>query len=369
MDAMKQDEVKQANGRKRKVAAAIVFAVVAVIGIISIFFYIEYKNTHISTDDAFVDGNIYTIASKVPGTAKTVYVDDNQFVKKGGLLAEIDPIDYDVKVREAESSLSSEEAKLTEAKTKIDAAEKQLSELKYRMQSTKANVEVQEANLKQSELDIRRAENLLKKDAISKERYDKTKTGYEVSVAIVKSAQDQLNQAKASLETQKAVIRQLQASLQSQGAVVKQKEATFKAATLNQGYTKFYAPIDGYVTKKNIEVGNQIQPSQPLMAVVPLSDIYITANYKETQLEKVKPGQKVEIKVDTYPGKTFRGKIESIMAATGAAFSLFPPENATGNYVKVVQRIPVKIILDKGTDPEHVLRVGMSVVPTIILEK
>jgi membrane fusion protein (multidrug efflux system) len=140
------------------------------------------------------------------------------------------------------------------------------------------------------------------------------------------------------------------------------------AAELNHGYTKIYAPSGGYVTKKSAETGNHVEDGQPLMAVVSLDDIWVTANYKETQLEKVKQGQKVVMKVDTFPGRKFKGKIESIMSGTGAVFSLFPPENATGNYVKVVQRIPVKIVLDKDADREHVLRIGMSVVPTILIE-
>ena len=153
-----------------------------------------------------------------------------------------------------------------------------------------------------------------------------------------------------------------------QKAEIGRKDAKLKTAELNRSYPKIYAPSDGYITKRSAEVGNQIQTGQPLMAIVPLEDIWVTANYKETQLKKVKPGQKVQLSVDTYPGRIFRGRIDSIMAGTGAVFSLFPPENATGNYVKVVQRIPVKIVLDKGTDPEHILRVGMSVVPTILVE-
>jgi membrane fusion protein, multidrug efflux system len=149
---------------------------------------------------------------------------------------------------------------------------------------------------------------------------------------------------------------------------VKQKQEALEADRLKKSYTLIYAPSSGYVTKKSVEVGNQIQAGQPLMAIVPLADVWIIANYKETQLEGVKPGQKVVIEVDSYPGKKFSGKVESIMAGTGAAFSLFPPENATGNYVKVVQRVPVKIILDAGTDPNKLLRVGMSVEPTIMVE-
>jgi membrane fusion protein (multidrug efflux system) len=223
--------------------------------------------------------------------------------------------------------------------------------------------------LEQAEKDKARAESLYKKDAMSKEKYEKAMTAYKVAAAQVKAATEGLKSYIVSIDTQKAVIRQAEAARVSQLSSIKQKEASLEAATLNGGYTKIYAPVDGYVTKKSVEVGNQIQPGQPLMAVVPLEGIYVTANYKETQLEKVKPGQKVEIKVDTYPGKKFNGTVQSIMAGTGSAFSLFPAENATGNYVKVVQRIPVKILFDKDTDPGHVLRVGMSVVPTVIVGK
>jgi len=190
-----------------------------------------------------------------------------------------------------------------------------------------------------------------------------------VALAQVKAARETVKQMEAALETQKALIRQAESTLAPLKAQISQREAQVKAAELNRGYTRILSPADGYVTRKSVELGNQIQPAQPLMAVVPLDTIWVVANYKETQLEKVRPGQKVEIEVDTYPDKTFKGKVESIMAGTGAIFSLFPPENATGNYVKVVQRIPVKIVLEEGTDPNHVLRVGMSVQPTILVEK
>jgi membrane fusion protein (multidrug efflux system) len=167
------------------------------------------------------------------------------------------------------------------------------------------------------------------------------------------------------------LIKHTESGLVTQEAQIQQREAVLHGARLNLGYTKLYAPADGYITKRTVEIGNQVQAGQPLMSVVPLSreEIWITANYKETQLEKVRPGQKVEIKVDTFPGKIFTGRVESIMSGTGGAFSLFPPENATGNYVKIVQRIPVKIFLEKGEDSGHLLRIGMSVVPTILVER
>lgn len=362
------NEVKTSNN-KRKRLAIIVFIAIVLIGAATLYFYISYKATHITTDDAFVDGRIHTIASKIRGTVKAVYVNDNQYVKKGDLLLEIDPADYEVKLKEALSGLNAEKARLSEVDARIEASRKQLSELKVAVEAAKANLELQEANLKQAEIDFERAESLYREEIIPKERYERTMTAYKVAIARVKAAKEQMRQAEMSIQTQKAVVKQTEAARIAQLSVVKQKEALLKEAELNYSYIKAYAPSDGYITKKSVETGNQIQAGQPLMAVVPLSDIWIVANYKETQIEKIKSGQKVKIRVDTYPRKVFWGKVDSIMAGTGAVFSLFPPENATGNYVKVVQRIPVKILLDKDTDTRHILRVGMSVVPTVIVEK
>ena len=362
-----EENKEKPNNRRKKIAAIIIFPVLIVIGTVVLFLYREYKATHISTDDAFVDGRVHAIASKIPGTVKAIHVNDNQFVKKGAPILEIDPIDYDVRVKEAQAGLETEIAKLSEIRDKVDTAKKQLAGIMASMEEARANLELQEANLRQAEVDFKRAESLLKKEVIPREQYDKAKTTYDVAVAQVKAAKERIKQLEASLETQKAVVKQTETSLIPQQAQIQQKEATLKGTELSKSYTIIYSPSDGYIAKKSVETGNQIQPGQSLMAVVPLDDIWITANYKETQLERVKPGQKVKIIVDTYPGKVFYGKVESVQAGTGAVFSLFPPENATGNYVKIVQRIPVKIILDQDTDPSHNLRIGMSVVPTILV--
>ena len=362
-----EENKEKPNNRRKKIAAIIIFPVLIVIGAVVLFLYREYKATHISTDDAFVDGRVHAIASKIPGTVKAIHVNDNQFVKKGAPILEIDPIDYDVRVKEAQAGLETEIAKLSEIRDKVDTAKKQLAGIMASMEEARANLELQEANLRQAEVDFKRAESLLKKEVIPREQYDKAKTTYDVAVAQVKAAKERIKQLEASLETQKAVVKQTETSLIPQQAQIQQKEATLKGTELSKSYTIIYSPSDGYIAKKSVETGNQIQPGQSLMAVVPLDDIWITANYKETQLERVKLGQKVKIIVDTYPGKVFYGKVESVQAGTGAVFSLFPPENATGNYVKIVQRIPVKIILDQDTDPSHNLRIGMSVVPTILV--
>jgi membrane fusion protein (multidrug efflux system) len=363
-----EEKKEKPNQRRKKAVTFILFPVIIVIGAVTLYFYLQYKKTHISTDDAFVDGRVHAIASKIPGTVSAIHVKDNQFVKKSDLLLEIDSTDYEVKVKEARAGLETERAKLPEIRDRVDTVKKQLSEIIASLEASRANVELQEANLRQAEIDFKRAEILLKKEVIPRDQYDRAKTAYEIAVAQVKAAKDRVKQLEASLETQRAVIKQTESSLMPQHAQIQQKDAILKGAELNKSYTKIYTPSDGYISKKSVEIGNQIQPGQSLMAVVPLDDIWITANYKETQLERVKPGQKVKIKVDTYPSKVFHGKVDSVMAGTGAVFSLFPPENATGSYVKIVQRIPVKIVLDQGTDPAHILRIGISVVPTILVE-
>jgi membrane fusion protein, multidrug efflux system len=353
------------NHRKKLFAIA---GLVLVVGIVAVLYYWNYKATHISTDDAFVEGRIHGIASKVAGTVRKVYVQDNQYVKTGETLVELDRIDYDVRVNEASTSLDTERMKLNEQESKATAAQKQMAEIEAQMKAAKANLAAEEANLLQAKTDLARYEGLYKRDAVSKERYERVTTGFKVSEAQLEVARARVKQAEAALATQAAVAKQTESAVSTQQAQIRNKEATLAQADLNRSYTKIVAPADGYVTKKSVEVGNQVTAGMLLLAVVPLDDIWIAANYKETQLKKVKRGQKVTVKVDMYGDKEFKGTVESIMAGTGTIFSLFPPENATGNYVKVVQRIPVKIILDKESNRDHVLRVGMSVVPTIIIE-
>lgn len=367
--SMEENDAVNNNQVSRKKVALAVFAVLGVVGAIVLYFYLSYKATHITTDDAFIDGHIHTIAAKISGTVKDVFVDDNQRVKKGDLLVEIDPVDYAVKVNETSSSLGAEKAKIAEIAARVEAAKQQLAELRAAVDAARANLELQEADLGQAERDAKRAAALFATDTFSREQFEKATTAYNVSVARVKASREQFRQAQLAVETQKAVVRQIESSGVSQQSTVKQKAAQLDTAELNYGYTKVYAPADGYVTKKTVERGNQVEAGQPLMAVTELGDIWVVANYKETELKKIRPSQKVNIKVDTYPGKVFMGKVDSIMAGTGVVFSLFPPENATGQYVKVVQRVPVKIVLDKDADAGHVLRIGMSVVPTVIVGK
>lgn len=286
----------QADNSNKKQKAFMIVGIVVAIGLIAGWFYSGYRKTHISTDDAFIEGDIYTVAARINGTVKTVYVDANQQVKKDDLLVDLDPQDY-----------------------------------RSRREAARVNLELQRVNLRQAERELKRAKALFDQDANSADRYDKAISTQEIAAAQVKLAEEQLRQAE-----------------------------------LNLGYMVIKAPADGFVTRKNVMPGNQVQAGQPLMALVNLDELKVIANYKETELERIRPGQDVDITVDSYPGKVFKGKVDSIMAGTGVTFSLFPAENATGNYVKVVQRIPVKIVLEPGADKEHLLKVGMSVVPTVL---
>jgi membrane fusion protein (multidrug efflux system) len=310
------------NNKKRKI---IFFSGIAVC-LLAVFlsYYIIHGFSRISTDDAYITGRIHSIAAKIPGTVKKVYVDDNQSVKKGGLLVEIDPPDYELKVKEAQAALESEKARVMDAGIGIKSAQVSFSQVF---------------------LDKQRGDALYNQKVIPKEKHEKIVTAYNLAATQLKAAKE-----RKTLEE----------------SLVKEREVSLNMQQLYLSYTKIFAPSDGYITNKSAEAGNQIQANQPLMAVVALDDIWVVANYKETQLKSVLPGQRVEIKVDTYPGKVFTGRVDSIMAGTGAVFSLFPPENALGNYVKIVQRIPVKIVFDKTTDERHVLRIGMSCVPVII---
>jgi membrane fusion protein (multidrug efflux system) len=264
-----------------------------------------------------------------------------------------------------------EKARLTEVQSRVETARKQLVEIRSALESARSALKAQEALTWKAREDLKRAEPLIKEQIVTQEYYDQRKTNYEVGIAQVNSAKENVTRLEGSVESQKALIRQTETAVAPQQALIQQREALVEKAKLNLGYTKITASANGYVTKRSAEVGNQVQAGQPLLAVVPLEQerIWVTANYKETDLREVKAGQKVEFKVDTYSGKVFRGRVNSIMAGTGSAFSLFPPENATGNYVKIVQRIPVRITLDEGSDPDHLLRVGMSVVPTILIER
>lgn len=275
-----------------------------------------------------------------------MYVKDNQFVSKGELLYELEPENYRNRVEEATAALD-----IVRNETSGDYA---------RVDQARAELEQSRTRLVQGESDLRRGRALYSREVIPKEQLERLETAAKVAAVQVSEKEENLKryQAEAGM-----------APTASRGAKEALHRARLDEAALHLGYTRVTAPADGYVTRKSIEPGNFIQTGQPAMVLVSLDDSWVTANFKESQLEQVKVGQSVALRVDAYPSKRFAGRVESVMAGTGSAFSLLPPENATGNYVKVVQRVPVRIAIDHKSDPDHLLRAGMSVIPTVHTER
>ncbi len=288
-----------------------------------------------STDDAFVEGRFVQIAPKVSGQVISLNVDDNDYVKEGDLLLEIDPKDFENKVKELESALQEAKANKNVSTSEIDKSSADLAN---------AN-----KNLDFAKKDFMRYSKLRKNGLCTKQQYEKAETVY-----------------KESLERQNAMSANVKSSKSKNEASlshIDKIEAQLAQAKLDLSYTKIYAPQEGYVSARSVEKGNYVNKAQPLMSVVS-PKIWIVANFKETQVGKMKKGQPVTIKIDTYPNKKFRGKVDSIQLSSGAKASLFPPENAVGSYIKVVQRIPVKIVFDEDVS-SYIIAPGMSVVPKV----
>jgi membrane fusion protein, multidrug efflux system len=380
----------------------IIIIIVALIAIVGIVYYLLNRGK-VSTDDAYVDGHIYSITPRVAGYVTEVSVTDNQHVKKGQILVKLDPVTFETALAEAKSALSEAEAtlasldlgvplELNQTAQRVNAAEADFSGHKHTIDAAREQEDAAAQELKKAEadkeqagLELKRMEDLIKTKAVSQSTLDRAKTTYDSASAKVNSAKatrDSLSRQVSSLESglarqtaniklaatgkESAEIKSHQ--VKAQQAKVDLARAKLKEAELDLSYTEIGAPVDGFVTKKGIEKGVMISKGQPLMTVVPLnpSELWVTANFKETQLTNVRPGQSVDIKVDAYSGVTIQGKVDSIMAGTGAIFSLFPPENASGNFVKVVQRIPVKITIQvEKSESLPELRVGMSAIPTI----
>lgn len=323
---------KNGLSRRKKILAGLT----ALLVVVAVGYYIHARS-RVSTDDAQIDGHIYTISPRVPGYVVEVLVRDNELVEKDQPLVRIDPVEYEVALADAVSGLSSLEEDSASAGQDVQSAQSEFS---------------------LAQLDLNRNRELLKAQSVSQSAYDTALTKAETAKAKLQSAQAKL----AAIGTHGGKASVKASKIEAQKQKVRQ-------ASLNLEYATILAPARGYITRKAVERGYMLSKGQPIMALVPLDpgEIWVTANFKETQLTHVRPGQKVSIDVDTFPDHSLTGTVDSIMAGTGASFSLFPPENAAGNYVKVVQRVPVKITLDNSTDgaPLPPLRVGMSVFPTI----
>jgi len=370
----------------------------------------QYFSKWESTDDAQIEGHIHPVNAKLGGTVLSVSVQENQHVESGTVLVQLDARDYEVAVSQAAAELAgaqavvlgaraavpiasseagsqiiSAEAIAERAKGGVEVADKELLAAQARFRLAQARVGEAQANSTKVTRDLDRMKQLIAKDEISQQQYDAAVAAAEAGRATVESAQAavfeaehgvaasqaRVSQARAEFQKAQAEAQAAQsapqqvtisrAQAQSAEARVQLAKGTLDQARLNMEYTSVKAPVSGMVSKKTVEAGQVVQAGQPLMAIVPAKDIWVTANFKETQLADMHPGQPAAISVDAYGGRVYNAHVDSIAPATGAKFSLLPPENATGNYVKVVQRVPVKLVLDQGQDTEHQLRPGMSV--------
>ena len=311
-----------------------------------------------STDDAYTDGHAVTVSPQVSGTVTALHVTDNQRVKAGDLLIEIDPRAYVAARDQAQGSLQVAEAQLANARIGLDRAR---VDYPARLAAAQAQLEAARATHFKADADARRQRSL-PKQATSQQDIDS-------AGAALRSAQAQIDQAQAAVQQADLVpqfIAEAEAQVKQLEAQVALARAQLEQASLNLSWTKVAAPQDGWITRRNVEQGNYVQAGQSIFSIV-TPDVWVTANFKESQLDRMRPGQRVDISVDAYPHLKLRGHIDSMQLGSGSRFTAFPPENATGNFVKIVQRVPIKIIIDDGLDPDQPLPLGLSVVPTVRL--
>ena len=419
---------QEAPPRRRYAVGVVAAAVLAALAYGGYLWW--YSRTHVSTDDAYIAGHIAPVSARVPGTVLQVLVNDNQDVKGDGVLLRLDPRDYEVALAQAlaaaeaakgdlenatanvpltdestRSLVAQAEAALGAAQHGSEMAAHDVEDRRNQLRAKQAAVQAAEAAVRGAQaesekrrLDRDRARELVRQQLIAQQDMDNAEAAFQNARAVLYASRDKLNQARSeaaqaesALQTQRAALSQSSrrvdesraalANARSQRQQVKLREAQADAARgrlaqamanlqqaeLNLAYTTIRAPYGGRITKKSVEVGQVVQTGQPLLAVVDLDDVWVVANYKETELTHVRAGQSATVTVDTYPGRVFKARVDSIQAGSGAVFSLLPPENATGNFVKVVQRVPVKLVFLPGENKRHLLVPGMSVVPTIAL--
>ena len=388
----------------------------------------RYWDRHVSTDAAFVEARVSPVSAKIRGTVVEVLVEDNRAVKQGDVLVRLDPRDLQVKLEQARAAVVTARSRvsgatsgvpLTDESTRsqvaqaaaametarlgVDMARRVIEERagnlrakQAAVEAARSEVEAQEAGFERAQLDRGRMGELVRRELVAQQDFDHAEAAFKTARAALEAARQKLDmavgelaQAQAEVESRTIAIAQAQRRLEEAEAALatarsRRREVTIREADagmaeaqltealanareadLGVEYTTIRAPMAGRVTKKTVEVGQVVQPGQPLLAIVSLDDVWIVANYKETQLTDVRPGQAATIRVDTYPGIVLRARVDSIQSGTGSRFTLLPPENASGNFVKVVQRIPVKLVLDPGENGRELLVPGMSVIPTI----
>jgi len=336
--------------RKRATLKLIVgLAALVILLVVGVLFYVFFVAPYEDTDDAFIDGYTTTISPRVAGQVERLMVTDNQLVKEGDVLVEIDPRDYEASLLQASAALAVAQSQSDQSKAQVKVSEANVAQAQAAV--TAADAEAQRAND-----DLKRYQTVETR-AVSKSAFDQAQ-------AQSRSANANLVAARSQVQAGEAGVVLSQAAVKTADASIRQAEARLRQAELNLSYTKIIAPVDARVTARTVQTGNYVEAGQALLALVP-TDVWVTANFKETQLTYMRPGQPVEMRIDAYPNRKFKGRVDSLQAGTGARFSLLPPENAVGNYVKVVQRVPVKIVFDQPLPTNLDIAPGMSVVPKV----
>ncbi|HEX9409609.1 MAG TPA: HlyD family secretion protein [Methylomirabilota bacterium] len=383
----------------RRRGRLLLIAVVVLVLILVGAHYLRHALTHESTDDAFIEAHVVSVSPKVSNYVSSVRVDDNWHVKQGDLLVELDARDYEARLAQAQANLAASVAQhrgaainirvvgttssaaVQQAEAGVQTAQRQVDGARSRLEQARAQVMAAQAEAVRAAEDLKRYKELLDVGGVSRQEHDNAAAASTTAAANLAAARQneqatadalrqteaQLNEAKARLTSAKAApdqVAQSRAQAEQLGAQTNQLEAAVQQALLDLSYTKIVAPVAGRITRKSVEPGAYVQVGQTLFSIVP-DQVWVVANFKETQLRHMRAGQPVTVSVDAYPDKKFKGHVDSIQSGTGARFTLLPPENATGNYVKVVQRVPVKIVIDEQADPAYVLGPGMSVVPEV----
>ena len=335
--------------KKSRVKLFVILAVLLVLAVAGVIFYIVFIAPYEDTDDAFIDGYTTVVSPRIAGQVERLLVTDNQLVKQGDVLVKIDPRDYQASLAQAQAALAVARSQWDQSKAQVKVSEANVTQAHSAV--TAADAQAERAND-----DLKRYQTVEAR-AISKSAFDQAQ-------AQSRSANADLEAARSQVAAAEANVTLNQAAVETAAASVQQAEARLQQAELNLSYTKIIAPVDARVTARTVQTGNYVEPGQALLVLVPL-DVWVVANFKETQLTYMQPGQPVEMSIDAYPNRKFKGRVDSLQAGTGARFSLLPPENAVGNYVKVVQRVPVKIVFDGQLPTNLDIAPGMSVVPKV----
>jgi membrane fusion protein (multidrug efflux system) len=345
-------------------SSAIIFAVLLFFGLT----LLTDKLTHESTDDAFIAGHIVSIAPRIDGQVSAVHVLDNQVVRSNDLLIEIDPSDYAITVAQKQAAAASQDANFRTVIAAYELMRAKVTTAKASALKAQADANSAESTAKKTQSDFARAQDLLKQNTISQQEYDSQLAANTKAQADLQSARENVDEETSKVDEANKQLAAVFAEKDMAFSQFNEAQTNVASARLNLSYTKIFAPCDGRVTRKQVEAGDYLQTGQQIMSIVP-TEVWVVANFKESQLRKMSPGQSASVEIDALGGRKFRAHVDSVQAGSGAAFSLLPPENATGNFVKVIQRVPVKILFDDPLPADHTIGPGLSVTPSVQVSK